>query len=216
MPDRAESSGGRLSTAIEIGSALVLSLAGLLTAWVGFQSDLWTGVQQARYAQFGVVQQQAAQLQIEAHQLHTVEVSLFTAWLDARASGEAQLSEFYRDRFPINLDRAFEEWVRLGRPEMRGRPSSPFNMPSYQVVDPRAVKAAAQADAIFEEGQKANGIADSFGQGNVMLAMAMFLAGIAQIFRIRPLRVGLLAVSVIACAVGVARVATLPMLHPGG
>ena len=88
-------------------------------------------------------------------------------------------------------------------------------MPQYQRHDREAQVADAKATAVLRAGQAANQISDRFSQGNVMLAMAMFFAGIAQVFRIDHLRFALLGVAVITCVVGVVRVASLPMLHPG-
>jgi len=204
---------GRRLPHIEIVSAAVLAVGGLLTTWAGYQSSLWNGVQQSRYTEFGAFRQQAAQLQIEANQLQTVDVMLFSGWLEARAAEEWALAKFYRERFPPKLRIAFEDWEEA-RP-LKDPPPSPFAMPSYEHADPGATKKEAQAAATYTEGQEANAIADKFSQGNVMLASSMFFAGISQTFRISRLRVVLVGIAVATCVSGVVRVLSLPMLQPG-
>jgi hypothetical protein len=198
---------------IEIVSAAVLAIGGLLTTWAGYQSSLWNGVQQSRYTEFGAFRQEAAQLQLEANQLQMIDVVLFSAWLEAQASEQWALATFYRERFPPKLKTAFEDWRKV-RP-LKDAPPSPFAMPIYQRIDPQASKREALATATYARGQEANAVADKFSQGNVMLAMAMFFAGISQTFRVSSLRVVLVGVAVATCGFGVVRVLTLPILQPG-
>lgn len=204
---------GRHLPHIEIVSAAVLAIGGLLTTWAGYQSALWNGAQQSRYTEFGAYRQQAAQQQLQVNQERTVDVMLFSAWMNARASEEWSLARFYRERFPPQLKTAFDDWEKLRRRD--GAPASPFAMPQYRRADPQAASMEAGAAAAYAKGQEANGIADKFSQGNVMLAMAMFFAGISQTFRISPLRIVLVGFAIATCALGVLRVLSLPILRPG-
>ena len=195
--------------------AAVSALAGLFSTWSGFQSGLWTGTQAARYTEYGAMRMEAAGLQAEANQISVIEVTLFTTWVNATVAGDYAVAEFYERRFPANLKTAFDAWRETRPLDDPKAPRSPFVMPQYQRHDREAQVADAKATAVLRAGQAANQISDRFSQGNVMLAMAMFFAGIAQVFRIDHLRFALLGVAVITCVVGVVRVASLPMLHPG-
>jgi hypothetical protein len=200
----------RQSSRVEIVAAIVLATAGILTAWAGFQSQLWSGTELASYAKYSALRQQATRLQAEADELQAVEVSLFSAWLDASVSGKARLASYYRSRFPANLSRAFEPWIVLHPLETDGAPRSPFDMPTYRRADGPAVALNAKADESLRMAESANQVADSFARASVALAMAMFLGGMAQVFHARRVKAALLAISVLACLVGLVRVLSLP------
>lgn len=195
-------------------SAVVLASAGMFTAWAGFQSDQWSGVQLTGFTAYGGQKIQAAKLEADAERTKSMEMALLGAWMNAEASGQPRLAHFYRERLPPNLRPAFEEWYAMRPLENSKAPRSPFELPSYSRADTGARELNAKADATFKAAQEADRIADSFGQGNVMLAMAMFFAGITQVFRVRKVQMVLLSVGVMACVLGLARVLSLPMQHP--
>jgi hypothetical protein len=202
---------------IEIGSAVVLSVAGLLTTWSGYQSALWDGHQAASYAQAGVLRITAGREAMEADTRAAVSVQLFTSWANAATAGDEALAEFYRSRMPPEFRPSFEKWLALDPLENPDAPSSPFALPGYEPqgrAKQRQLEAA--ADAAFAEGERANGVSDAFARGTVSMGTAMFFAGISQIFRIAWVRAVLLAVSAIACLRGVLLIAELPLKTLGG
>lgn len=206
---RARSSGG-----IEIISAIVLAVAGLLTSWAGFQGQLWTGVQTSDYAECTVLRLEASRLRIRADQQQAIESSLFSGWLDAHLSGKQRLAAIYRVRFPETFKPAFEAWLAMRPLQSKNGPRSPFDMAGYRQPDELIDNMDAKADALFDTAEQASRTAANFGQANAMLATAMFFAGISQVFQSNRLRGVLLLVAVVAVLAGVARVFTLPMLHP--
>ena len=196
-------------------SAVVLAAGGMLTTWSGFQSQLWSGAQLRHYTEYSALRLQTTRLQTQADQRKAAELSMFTAWMDANAAGKRDLADYYRRSFPPTLGRAFEAWYALRPLDTDRSVRSPFDMPSYIRTDGAAKDLNAKADEAFRAGEAANQIADSFGQANVMLAMSMFLGGIAQVFRTPKLQVPLLVVAVLASLLGFGRVLSLPMLSPG-
>ena len=199
---------------IEIASAVVLAVAGLLTAFVGFQADLYDGEQASKYAQFNAMRMQASRMQLQADQLQSLDVNLFSQWLDAKAGRDERLADFYRTRFPANLQPPFESWLALNPLRDEAAPRSPFVMPNYRRDDGSAAQMQIEADKTFKAGEVANQISDDFNRGNVLLALAMFLAGITQVFHVRTLRIGLVGLAGLACIVGIFRVLTLPIQWP--
>ena len=143
-------------------------------------------------------------------------MALFNAWLQAVAEDRRTLASFYEARFPRDMKPAFDAWIEEAPLKNPDAPQTPFAMPAYQPQGMiQAQKLEAQADATFEVGQENNRVSDLFTQGAVILAMAMFFGGIGQVFRMRPVRLALLAISILACAIGLARILTLPTLSPG-
>lgn len=206
---KARSSGG-----IEILSAMVLASAGLMTSWAGFQGQLWTGVQTSNYAECTVLRLEASRMRTRADQRQAVEVSLFSAWMDAHLSGKQRLAAIYRERLPEDFKPAFETWLAARPLQTTGAPLSPFDMPGYRRADEAIEDMDAKAETLFETAERASRTAANFGQANAMLATAMFFAGISQVFQSNRLRSVLLMVAGVAVLAGAVRVFTLPMIHP--
>ena len=202
---------------IEIGSAVVLSVAGLMTTWSGYQSALWDGDQAAHYAEANALHAAAVRAADEANSREAVAVQMFSAWVDAASEEKGSLADFYRARFPVEFRPSFEKWLSLQPFRNPDAPSGPFAMPGYEPAG-RAKERRLEhaADAAFARGQRANEISDSFVRASVTLGTAMFFAGIGQVFRIAQVRVVLLLIAASACLWGVVRVFSLPIAAVGG
>lgn len=198
---------------IEIVIAVVLSVAGLVTSWASYQSSLWSGQQDAHYSRATALRVQASQAALDRSTLRAVEVGLFTSWLSAKSAGDDALAGFYEQRFPADLKPAFEAWMAQRPLQNPTAPPSPFAMSNYgQRGEATSKLLEAKADAEFEAGQQANDWSDGYTQSAVALAMAMFFGGIAQVFRARGVRLALTFVAIVACGVGLQRIARLPMI----
>ena len=201
---------------VEIVIAVVLSAGALMTSWATYQAALWDGEQAANYSRANALRVVSTRVRLEADSRQAVEIALFSSWLEAQAGGNRDLATFYVDRFPPDLRPAFDAWIAQNPLKTPGAPLSPFALPIYKpggAIEAR--KLEAQADATFEAGEEGNRISDLFTQGAAIMASAMFFGGIGQVFRIRPVRLALLAVAVVTCALGVIRIVTLPTLQPG-
>lgn len=200
----------------EVATALILSVAALLTSWASYQSALWDGEQAAAYTRAGAARVEAGLLATENGQAEGIDLLLFTQWLDAHARRNRELQTFYRKRFRPEFATAFEAWIAR-RPNLDPTaPSTPFAMPQYV---PRLARQSAtlsrRADAIFEQGQRANDISDAFVQATVILALALFLGGIAQTFDHERVRLALSGMAAVACVLGMIQLLRLPVLHVG-
>jgi hypothetical protein len=199
--------------ALEVVTAVVIGLAGLTAAWADFQGSLWEGVQAEDYARANDLRTRASRQSLRADGEQSMELGLFVAWLNAETAGEARLAGFYRDRFPQDFRGPFESWLLLKPLDNASAPPSPFAMPAYRS------KARLEADALqresdsaFKDGQGANKKSDDFGQANLALTTSLALAGIAQVFRKRSVRLGLVAVAAAALVFGILRIAILPTI----
>jgi hypothetical protein len=86
-------------------------------------------------------------------------------------------------------------------------------MPQYTMADAAAAAdLQRKANALFRRGERAGHIADTYGQAATLLSIALFFAGISQVFTIGRVRLALLALAVLACGLGLVRVVTLPMM----
>ncbi|WP_312145901.1 hypothetical protein [Brevundimonas sp.] len=201
----------RLGDSTEGASALILSVAALMTAWSSYQSSLWDGDQAAAYSQAESVRTTASRWEIQAGQAEGADVLLFTQWLDAHAKGQRGLEAFYEARFRPPYRVAHDAWVALRPLDNPDAPRTPFVMPEYRLEATReGAELEQRADALFQEGQKANRISDDFVRATVILASAMFSAGIVQVFRRRRVRLAVVALAALQCVWGIYNVVGLP------
>lgn len=200
---------------LEIVIATVLSISGLATSWAGYQAALYDGEQAAHFSRHDALRVAASGAQLEAQGRRSVQINLFMAWLEARARGEERLAALFQTRFPPELNSAFQAWVALDPLKNPAAPSSPFDMPNYRPRgEEQAKRLEAHADALFEEGRRDRLTSDHYTQAAVFMSIALFFGGIGQVFKVRPVRLALLAVAIIALLLGVARILSLPAMRP--
>lgn len=213
-PSQVDEPGSRRERITETIAAVLLSISALSSSYAGFQSDLWDGEQAANYALAEQSRTDSSKDTTVAIQYAGIDTILFTQWLDAYASNNQELANFYQERFRPEFRKVFDQWVAM-RPRLNpDAPSTPFHLPAYRNRTLESGKALAQkADALFERGQRANQISDTYGQAVLLLALSLFLGGIIQGFNVHRTRVLLLTLSAFCLAIGIARIAFLPAIR---
>jgi hypothetical protein len=197
----------------EIAIAVVIAIAGLLIAYTAYQTALWAGEEEIAFSRANVLQTESVRMSARADTQSAVGIQILLQWFNASAHGDTRLAEAYEARFPPTLRKAFDAWLALRPFENPDAPASPLAMPQYNVSGAaEAEKLKAEADASFKRGQQAKRIADSFGQAGTVLSIALFFGGISQVFRLEQVRMALLVLAALACALGVVRILTLPMI----
>lgn len=196
---------------MELLTAVVLAVAGLLAAWAGFQAGLWDGEQAALYAKAGGARIEAARAQGQAAQRMQIDVQMFSAWLDAAARRKPVIQAYYSDNFRHEFRPVFDAWLARRNAGVM-TPATPFTSGDYRLKTmDRAARLETASNQLFEKGQQANRISDGFAQAAVTLSTAMFFGGIAQVFKRPPVRLGLLLLALAFCAWGAVRVISLPV-----
>lgn len=198
----------------ELIAVLVLSVAALLSAYSTFQSQLWDGEQAAHYTEAEQARVAASKAKTVELQFESVDVAVFAQWANAYVRGEDVLERFYRARFRPVFRESFDRWIALKPMVDPDAPPTPFAMAGYDREAKReAARGELKADRLYAAGQRANKISDTYGQANVILAMALFLGGITQAFGSFKLRVALLSVAAISCLIGLSRIVALPAIR---
>ena len=115
--------------------------------------------------------------------------------MNAFAAENDRLFNFYSDRFREGFVPVFDEWVALDPLNNVDAPLSPFDLDNYQVLELEdAARLAEEADAFVTESREARDNAQSYTIALVLLAAAIFFAGIStkfSAFRARMLILGL-------------------------
>lgn len=199
---------------VEVGAAVVISVAATMTSWVGFQAALWDGEQASHYAQAGSARVAATAALTAGGQLQTADLLMFQGWLAAAAQDEPGLKTFYRQRFRPEFATAFEAWIKTEPLSDPGAPESPFVMPQYRsALLLEAQRLQKRADDLFNQGQRDNDIGDRFVRSTVLLAVALFFGGIAQTFKSTTIKGVLVVLAFGVCVLSAMLVAHLPILE---
>jgi hypothetical protein len=118
----------------------------------------------------------------------------FVQWIDARVAKDRELARFYRRRFRPEFQPAFEAWVATRPFTSPDAPLTPFAMPQYKVSEAvQSSRLNAQAGEHANAAEVANQRADNYVLAVVLLASALFFAGISTKMRTLRQREALLA-----------------------
>ena len=202
---------GRRRRATEFASTILLAFASVVTSWSGYQASLWSGIQATNYNQANALRVESTRESTLAGQFYGLDVALFMAWVNAKASGNDQLQQFFRQRFRPEFRQVFDTWLETEPLINPQAPTSPFALPDYRSEHgQRAIELENQAKALFEAGHRANHFADTYVLGTVLLAMVLFFCGIVPQFQEFRFRLGLLGIAVLLLIVGLSKILVLP------
>jgi hypothetical protein len=202
----------RTERRFEIVATILLALTALATAWSGYQAALWDGVQSSNYTQASAARTEASQNHTEANQFRLGDLSVFENYIDATIGGDAQLADFYRQRFRDEFEPAYQAWIALDPVSNPDAPASPLAMPEYQLADDREAKELnARAEAKFNEGEDANRYSDAFTATTLFFAAALFFAAISERFSYQRARAALLGMAAVGLVGGTVLMVTQPV-----
>lgn len=191
---------------------LLLSLATVGTAWCSFEATVWGGVAQRTMNLSAAAGRKAAAAQLQSSQLASLDVQLFSQYINARATSNEALARFYADRFRGEAKAAFNAWMATKPFENPNAPTHPFVTNFYQ---PRLLETARLADTESEQLWQQAGAAGRHSRGyvliTVLLASALFCGGTASKFDALWVRRAVLALGLGAFAFAMARLWLLPV-----
>ena len=173
----------RAAVIIEIISAMMMSVVAVATAWSGYQSARWSGVQASCYAAASAKRVQSSVAAISSGQAGLLDVLLFNDWLTATLSGNTKQAALDERRFRPQFVPVFQAWIALDPLNNTAAPASPILMPQYhQMNDAVAAQKDAEAEALFATGQAANQQSDDYILTTVLLAAGLFFIALSQRF----------------------------------
>jgi hypothetical protein len=165
---------------VELLSTILLACAALATAWSTYQSTRWRGEQAVFTSKATAARIESSQAATRAGQLTQVDIATFVQWTNAHVAGNTELAAFYRRRFRPEFQPAFDAWLATKPLTNPNAPLTPFAMAQYKVSE--AVESSelnAQAGARADDAETANERADNYVLAVVLLAAALFFAGIS-------------------------------------
>ncbi|GIG68804.1 hypothetical protein [Phytomonospora endophytica] len=177
--------------------AFMMALAAVGTAWAGFQSAKWSGVQANAYAAAGAARSEATREATGAAQRRNADIISFTAWLNAlnaeiiddpslRPEGgytpdRKRVSGFLFNRFRPDFRPAVDAWLATKPLFNPDAPPTPFDMPEYQLPAETVSEGLVdEADALAGTARTANQRSDNYVLTAVVFALVLLFAGLAS------------------------------------
>jgi hypothetical protein len=105
----------------------------LATAWSGYQSTRWGGVQSISFSWAGAFRTESMRATTAARELVQLDIGMFTRWVDAWENDTEDLVTFYQERLHGEFATAFEAWMALDPANNPGAPGSPFGLHEYKL-----------------------------------------------------------------------------------
>ena len=91
---------------VEIFATILLAVAAVATAWSGYQANRWNGEQVKAGSRTNLLRIEAARAQGLSEAETQVDVATFIQWVDAYATDDAVLQDFYVERFRPEFQRS--------------------------------------------------------------------------------------------------------------
>ena len=198
---------------VDIAAAVLLAIATVLTAWCAYQSSRWSGVQATAFAQASSNRLESSREHTQAIQILALDADLFTRWIDAYATGDTELVDFYMSNvLRTDFIPYLEEWIELDPLENPDAPRNPLGNEAYQQeLLGESARLRELAEVKFTEATEANQTSDEYILATVMFASVLFFAGISNKFERLRIQGALVAIAFIMIVFGILQFGALPV-----
>jgi hypothetical protein len=201
MSDGSTGSDGRR---IEMLAAVILGVAGLLTAFGAYKAALADGDALKGYTMSSQTTADANAFFNEAFATFTADQQLFLEYQLLIEEDQQDLAFAFRERFfSEELEAGLAAWEQIpaGDPD---EPPTPLLTDEYTVpAQGEALRLTEQAATEFQDAQDIDDAGDKFELAAVFLSVALFLAGIGSLFKTRAIQLAILGMSALAVVPGV-------------
>ena len=182
----------------EIVIAILLGIAAILTAWSTFQSAQLGGAVTAAYSEGIRLSDTASQAFNDASATDIADEALFLEFAKASNAGDESTADYiYSSLMSDDLAAAVDWWVE--QPDSAGY-DTPFveDNPNWSTTaydDAAAIDADAQAK--FDEATVKDGQGSDFDVLSIIIAISLFLFGVASLVRQERIKIGLGAIGAV-------------------
>jgi hypothetical protein len=197
---------------LELGSAVLLALATVASAWCVYESERWSGVQTFRLNDSDVADRQASQLAIKANHDRLLDTVTFMRFMTALEQNNTTLQQLYLERFRPEMRAAVNAWLATHPMTNRDAPLSPFVMPEYHVpLADQAQKARDKGAEEHDAAVKAKQVSERYTLITVLLASVFFFGGIATHFEWPLVKIVVFLFGILAFLVTLVQIVTCPI-----
>ena len=168
---------------IELAQTFLLSAVVLFTAWCGYQSGRWGGVQTFKLSESHALTVLAVKKTLIAESRRTTDIVLASNFVNAVVEKNQPLIDYYISNLDTELGRLLKAWLDTNPLENENAPPHPLAMPHY--IDNISRGYLKEVENLFEreqllleEAQEAKRISSNYTFKTVLLSAVLFLGGI--------------------------------------
>jgi hypothetical protein len=194
----------------------LMALATIGSAWSGYQSSLWDGIQIFLLQDAAALSRDSSKKAMMASQQRALDAALFVQFAREYYSGKRELAEFFIQRARPEFRQAIQAWVATQPAENPNAPATPFVMPQYQVpAEAEATELGNKYTVTYDQARKANLNSDTYALLGVLFTASLFLAGLVAGFEDKRTRRTMMLFSLAALLIATVELIRLPVAHPG-
>jgi hypothetical protein len=183
---------------VELTAAILLGIAGILTAFAAYKGSLADGNALQGYTKSSRTTADANGFYNDYSSTYNADKALFTQYQLQVELGNQDIADVIKaNMFSIELEAATDEWLQIPA-DTDGAPATPLDADFYTIeaLD-EATALYEQAEAEFAEASEIDDQGDNFDLAGVFFAISLFFAGIAALFKVRSLQVAMLIGSIL-------------------
>jgi len=197
---------------VEPVTALLMALATLSTAWCSYQSAAWTRQSNRLMNEFNTLERRAGLLSVQGMQQATIHTAMFMELLAAQQAGNEKLVNFYAQRFPPDVRKAYDAWLAQNPFENPSADPHPFVPNLYEPRGTReAADATTKAASRQEEARNAGNVSGQYLANTVLFATVLFFASASGKFEQQRVRTVAFLFAVAVFLFALVRTAMLPI-----
>lgn len=193
---------------IELIVAILLGLVAIVTAYASFQSSLYDGTMTQKYSVGSNLSTEAESLYLEGNQQFVQDSQLFDRLTDISVDAQsadpiaaAAAQEKYDVIYFQSVTEEFGAAIEWAEAQNEADPDfyySPMDNEDYQAaLFGEYAEKKDLAEATIAEGDVANGLSDRLTLNTVLMAVSLFLLGIAAVVRATTVKIVLAAVGML-------------------
>jgi len=196
---------------VEPVTAVLMALATVGTAWCSYKSASWTRQSNRLMNEYNSLERRAGVLTLQGMQSATIHSAMFMQMLAAQEAGNEKLANFYVERFPPDVRKAYDAWVAQKPFENPKADPHPFVPNLYESRGSReAAELSAKAANNLLVARRAGNTSGQYLANTVLFATMLFFANAVLKFEQRRVRIVAFAFAVAVFAFAVVRTALLP------
>jgi len=166
-----------------------MAMATVATAWCSYQSASWTRQATGLMNEYNGLERRSGLLSIQGMQAATIHAAMFMQVLAAQEAGNEKLAQFYVERFPPDVRKAYDAWMAQKPFENANAEPHPFVPSLYQMRGADEIeKANATAAQKVTDSRAAGNVSGQYLANTVLFATVLFFANAASKFEQRRVR----------------------------
>jgi len=192
--------------------ALLMALTTVGTAWCSYQSAAWTRQSNRLMNEFNALERRAGLLSVQGTQQATIHTAMFMEVLAAKQAGNEQLANFYVERFPPDVRKAYDTWLAQRPFENPKADPHPFVPNLYETRGTReAAELTSKAASNLEKARSAGNVSGQYLANTVLFATVLFFASASGKFEQQRVRSLAFVFAVAVFLFALVRTAMLPL-----